>query len=251
MTQPTDAGAQQQLSQTMIDLRDVRFAFPNSDFTLHVPSLQVDAGSTVAIVGPSGSGKTTLLNLIAGILVPTSGKLTTHGTDVGGLSPAARRRFRLQTIGLVFQEFELLEHLQVFDNILLPSRLTPEIRVDASLRERVGALAEELGIADKLARYVRKLSQGERQRVALCRALLLEPPLLLCDEPTGALDIATGKVVLEALNEINRRIHTTLILITHNAAIADLADRVIQMRDGHVHEITTNTCPKPVDELSW
>ena len=239
MTQPTDAGAQQQLSQTMIDLRDVRFAFPNSDFTLHVPSLQVDAGSTVAIVGPSGSGKTTLLNLIAGILVPTSGNLTTHGTDVGGLSPAARRRFRLQTIGLVFQEFELLEHLQVFDNILLPSRLTPEIRVDASLRERVGALAEELGIADKLARYVRKLSQGERQRVALCRALLLEPPLLLCDEPTGNLDPANQELVLDTLFRYVTRNHTTLLTVTH--------DHEMLPRFDHTVDFSTLQRPREAD----
>lgn len=214
----------------MIDLNNIRFSFSGSDFTLHVPSLQVDAGSTVAMVGPSGSGKTTLLNLIAGILLPASGKITTHGTDIHSLSAAARRRFRVTKIGLVFQEFELLEHLQVLDNILLPCRMTSAIRIDASLRTRASELAKELGIADKLQRYVRQLSQGERQRVALCRALLLEPPLLLCDEPTGNLDPVNKEIVLDMLFRYVKRNHTTLLTVTHDHDMLSRFDRTIDFK---------------------
>lgn len=227
MAEQTQAASQRQLPQTMIDLNDVRFSFPNSDFTLHVPSLQVAAGSTVAIVGPSGSGKTTLLNLIAGILRPGSGKIRTNDTEVDSLTAAARRRFRVKTIGLVFQEFELLEHLQVLDNILLPCRITSEIRIDATLRARASALAAELGIADKLKRYVRKLSQGERQRVALCRALLLEPPLLLCDEPTGNLDPVNKELVLDILFAYVQRNRTTLLTVTHDHDMLSRFDRTV------------------------
>ena len=160
--------------------------------------------------------KTTLLHLIAGILVPHGGSVSTHAVEVSALREAARRDFRLRNIGLVFQEFELLEHLSVLDNILLPCRISPAIRLRQSHRDRATELARDVGLADKLRRYVRKLSQGERQRVALCRALLLEPPLLLCDEPTGNLDPVNKSQVLKLLFDYVHAHDTTLLTVTHD-----------------------------------
>jgi putative ABC transport system ATP-binding protein len=211
----------------MIAVSSVEFAYSASAFRLCVAELTVQTGATVAVIGPSGSGKTTLLNLIAGILVPSSGHITTGGVKISSLGETARRDFRIREIGLVFQEFELLEHLNVLDNILLPCRITSSIRVSSGLRDRAAELANEMGIADKLRRYVRRLSQGERQRVALCRALLLEPPLLLCDEPTGNLDPVNKEHVLEILFDYVRRSSTTLLAVTHDHQLLPRFDETI------------------------
>jgi putative ABC transport system ATP-binding protein len=195
-----------------------------------VTELHVAAGATVAVIGPSGSGKTTLLNLVAGILVPDSGRVTTDGVEVSSLQESARRDFRVHQIGLVFQEFELLEHLTVLDNILLPCRIVSSISVNQRRRDRAAELAAEIGIEDKLDRYVRKLSQGERQRVALCRALLLEPPLLLCDEPTGNLDPANKAHVLDVLFDYVNRHKTTMLTVTHDHQLLDRFDETIDFK---------------------
>ena len=167
----------------MIEIRGLRFAYGEGDFSLRVPELAVADGETVAIVGPSGSGKTTLLNLIAGNALPQSGTVTTNKHEVSGLHDAARRSFRISNIGLVFQEFELLEYLTVLDNILLPYRINRTLRMDAEVRRRAKEIAARVGIEDKLRRYPDHLSQGEKQRVAVVRALVVQPPLLLADEP--------------------------------------------------------------------
>ncbi len=211
----------------MIDIKDIEFAYAGSDFRLRVPELTVSRGATVALIGPSGSGKTTILNLIAGILVPRAGRVATNEVEVSALSDAARRAFRIRNVGLVFQEFELLEHLSVLDNILLPCRITPAIRLQQTHCDRAAELAREVGIADKLKRYVRKLSQGERQRVAICRALLLEPPLLLCDEPTGNLDPANKTHVLSILFDYVHGHDTTLLTVTHDHALLAQFDETI------------------------
>jgi putative ABC transport system ATP-binding protein len=199
-----------------------------------VPELHVAAGTTVAVIGPSGSGKTTLLNLVAGIAVPESGRVTTGGVEVSSLRPSERRDFRVHQIGLVFQEFELLEHLNVLDNILLPCRIVSSISVNPQRRDRAAELAGEIGIEDKLHRYAGNLSQGERQRVALCRALLLEPPLLLCDEPTGNLDPANKEHVLDVLFDYVSRHQTTMLTVTHDHQMLHRFDETIdfeRMRD--------------------
>ncbi len=239
------------IPSNMIDIKDIEFAYAGSDFRLRVPELTVSRGATVALIGPSGSGKTTILNLIAGILVPRAGRVATNEVEVSALSDAARRAFRIRNVGLVFQEFELLEHLSVLDNILLPCRITPAIRLQQTHCDRAAELAREVGIADKLKRYVRKLSQGERQRVAICRALLLEPPLLLCDEPTGELDFETGRVILELLRRLNRDNGQTIMVVTHNAVIGDTADRVVRLRAGSVVEDRRNPKPRPAGDLVW
>lgn len=211
----------------MIDMKDIEFAYAGSDFRLCVPELTVPRGATVALIGPSGSGKTTILNLVAGILVPRAGHVSTNEIEVSSLGEGARRAFRLQNVGLVFQEFELLEHLSVLDNILLPCRIAPAIRLQQTHRNRAAELAREVGLADQLRRYVRKLSQGERQRVAICRALLLEPPLLLCDEPTGNLDPANKSQVLNILCDYVRGHDATLLTVTHDHALLSQFDVTI------------------------
>ena len=223
----------------MIALKDVEFSYPHSSFCLRVPEMIISQGATVALIGPSGSGKTTILNLIAGVLVPGSGLISTNEVQLSKLSDNARRAFRIQNIGLVFQEFELIEHLNVLDNILLPCRITPAIRLQQAHRERAAELAREVGLADKLRRYVRQLSQGERQRVALCRALLLEPPLLLCDEPTGNLDPINKLHVLDVLFDYVRRHDTTLLTVTHDHELLSRFDETIDCKQFHTNSEAT------------
>ncbi len=215
----------------MIEIEGLQFSYSESDFSLQVPALAVASGETVAIVGPSGSGKTTLLNLIAGNATPASGKVTTNGREVSGLHDAARRDFRIANIGLVFQEFELLEYLNVLDNILLPYRINRTLELDAGVRRRAEAIAERVGIADKLGRYANRLSQGEKQRVAVVRALVVEPPLLLADEPTGNLDPANKDRVLDILFEYADDNAATLVAVTHDHDILPRFGRVIDFRD--------------------
>ena len=223
----------------MIALKDVEFSYPHSSFCLRVPEMIISQGTTVALIGPSGSGKTTILNLIAGVLVPGSGLISTNEVQLSKLSDNARRAFRIQNIGLVFQEFELIEHLDVLDNILLPCRITPAIRLQQAHRERAAELASEVGLADKLRRYARQLSQGERQRVALCRALLLEPPLLLCDEPTGNLDPINKLHVLDVLFDYVRRHDTTLLTVTHDHELLSRFDETIDCKQFHTNSEAT------------
>jgi len=217
----------------MIQITNLEFQYHQSDFRLCVPEMSVPAGATVAVVGPSGSGKTTLLNLVAGILTTSAGRVMTNKVDLATLREPARRDFRIRKVGLVFQEFELLEHLNVLDNILLPCRISPAIQLRSEHRDRATHLARDLGIDDKLNRTVRKLSQGERQRVALCRALLLEPPLLLCDEPTGNLDPTSKEHVLDILFAYVRRHGTTLLTVTHDHELLPRFDETIDFRQFH------------------
>jgi len=214
----------------MIQITDLDFKYKEGSFRLHVPDLRVQRGETVAVIGPSGSGKTTLLNLIAGILRTSAGTISVDDIQIAGLDDRARRRFRIRHIGLVFQEFELLAHLNVLDNILLAYRIQPGLTAESPTRERAKRLAREMGIEDKLRRYVHHLSQGERQRVAVCRALLHEPPLLLCDEPTGNLDPLNKKHVLDILFDYVRRTGTTLLTVTHNHDVLSRFDRVIDFK---------------------
>ena len=212
----------------MISISNLEFSYREGGFSLRVPELSIDGGATVAVIGPSGTGKTTLLNLIAGILIPESGSVTLHDTTVSGLGDAARRDFRIQNIGLVFQEFELLSYLDILDNILLPYRIAPVLTLDAAVRDRARALAHSVGIGDKLHRHVGLLSQGERQRVAICRALLVQPQLLLADEPTGNLDPSNKGRVLDILFDYVSKSGATMITVTHDH---DLLSRYVRVID--------------------
>jgi len=214
----------------MISISDLRFRYSEGGFALHVPELAIESGERVAIIGPSGSGKTTLLNLIAGIRSPQSGKVVTNQVDLSELADGARRDFRIRNIGLVFQEFELLEYLNVLDNILLPYRINASLDLTKKVRQRAVELAGMMGIGDKVSRNVRQLSQGEKQRVAVCRALLAEPPLLLADEPTGNLDPTNKDRVLDILVEYAESKGSTLVTVTHDHDLLSRFQRIIDFK---------------------
>lgn len=215
----------------MIVLNDIAFYYPGKEFSLEIPQLSIEESTTTAIIGPSGTGKTTLLNLMAGYFVPEKGKVVVDGTGVSSLSEKERSAFRINNIGLVFQEFELMEYLNVLDNILLPYRLSSSLKLDKKVVERAKQLAKKVHIEDKLNRNVSRLSQGERQRVAICRALLPEPPVLLCDEPTGNLDPENKLIVLEFLMQEVKERGTTLVVVTHDHQLLPYFENVIDFSD--------------------
>ena len=210
----------------MIKVSELKFAY-SREFELALESLEIQEGERVAIVGPSGSGKTTLLNLLAGILTPQSGVIQIGKTEVSKLSDAQRRLFRLQNLGLVFQEFELVEYLTTLDNILLPFRLHNAMRLDPSVKQRAIELTQRLEVGDKLHRLPARLSQGERQRVAICRALINTPKYLFTDEPTGNLDPINKMRVLELLMDVVKSDRHTLVTVTHDHDLLEQFDRVI------------------------
>jgi putative ABC transport system ATP-binding protein len=215
----------------MIEIRNLQFNYGGTGFRLSIPRLDVASGTHAAFIGPSGCGKTTLLNLIAGIVVPRAGSIRLGDLDVAALPDARRRDHRITRIGLVFQEFELLEYLSVRDNILLPYRINAALRLDAGVRRRAEALAAAVGIANKLQRHPDELSQGERQRAAVCRALLPSPDLLLADEPTGNLDPANKGRVLDMLLQQADEAGATLVAATHDHDLLGRFDRVFDFKD--------------------
>jgi len=193
-------------------------------------SLDVERGDAVAVIGPSGSGKSTLLGLIAGLDTPTGGTIIVGGVDVTRLGEAALARFRRQTIGYVFQSYHLIPTLTAAENVAVPLELAGARGVGARTR----ALLEQVGLGERAHHYPVQLSGGEQQRVALARAVALDPPLLLADEPTGNLDSATGAAIIDLLFALNRERGSTLLLVTHDPALAERADRVVSLRDGRV-----------------
>jgi putative ABC transport system ATP-binding protein len=221
------------VSTPVVRIRDLEFRYREGEFRLRVPELDVEKGASLAFVGPSGSGKTTLLHLIAGIVAPGSGRVETAGVDVTALSESERRRFRIRNVGLVFQELELLEYLSVLDNILLSYRIHPALVLTKDVEEEARRVAEAAGIGDKLNRYPGQLSQGERQRVAVCRAVLAKPALLLADEPTGNLDPKNKGRVLDILFEGAKTSGATLVTVTHDRDLLERFERVIDFQDFH------------------
>lgn len=215
----------------MIALQAVSFQHPNGrevePFHLDVPELSIDTGEKVAIVGPSGSGKTTLLNLISGLFLPNTGSVRVLDTEVSALPDSERRRFRLSRLGMVFQDFELLDYLDAMDNILLPSRINAGLTLNEPLRQRAQSLAEGAGISALLKRHPGDLSQGEKQRVALCRALLPQPKVILADEATGNLDPINKERIMSLLVERAKTEGATLLAVTHDHNLLHWFDRVI------------------------
>ena len=193
-------------------------------------SLEVPAGQFVAIAGPSGSGKSTLLGLIAGLDQPTGGRIEVAGVTITGLDEDALARFRGDHVGYVFQSFHLIPTLTALENVAVPLELAGA----ADAAARAAALLGDVGLAERAHHYPVQLSGGEQQRVAVARALARRPRLLLADEPTGNLDSATGKQIIELLVGANRRLGSTLVLVTHDAALAAHADRVITLHDGRI-----------------
>lgn len=194
---------------------------------MFIPELEISASECVAVVGPSGSGKTTLLNLLAGTLVPQSGAIKVAGQQLNGMTEGARRRFRIDRVGQVFQAFELLEYLTVGENILLPRLIDPARKGDAESQERIETLLTSVGLRDKANKRPSELSHGERQRVAVCRAMLNHPQLLLADEPTGNLDQANKQKVVDLLIEQAREHRSMLLMVTHDRSMLDAFERVI------------------------
>jgi putative ABC transport system ATP-binding protein len=215
----------------MINVQSLDFRYPSGDFCLSIADFTVAQGEKLAVIGPSGSGKTTLLNLIAGIIHPNSGSIQVGDVQVDQLNDAQRRRFRISNIGFVFQDFELLEYLSVLDNILHPFRISKALKLDQSVRQRATQLAEKMAIADKLKRSVSYLSQGERQRVAICRAMLTNPDLILADEATGNLDPKNKTHILELLFKSVEDNKATLLAVTHDHELLPHFDRVVDFQE--------------------
>jgi putative ABC transport system ATP-binding protein len=215
----------------MIELRGVSRTVPSGGMPLtilHPIDLFVPAGQSLAITGPSGSGKSTLLGLIAGLDAPTSGTVLIDGTDITRLGEDALARLRGEKIGFVFQFFHLIPSLTARENVLVPMELAK--RRDAA--GRADALLEEVGLQDRGHHYPSQLSGGEQQRIAIARALANDPPIVLADEPTGNLDSANGRHIMDLLVEVNRSRRTTLVLVTHDATLAALAAAQLALRDG-------------------
>jgi len=213
----------------MIEFTDITFAYPGSAFRLGVSSLRVAPGEKAVIIGPSGSGKTTLLNMAAGIVLPDAGTVRVDGEAISQQSDAARRNFRAGRVGMVFQEFELLEYLTVFENILLPYRINPALKLTDAVRATAADLAATAGITETLKRRPNRLSQGERQRVAICRALVTRPAIILADEPTGNLDPATSRTIVDLLLAQAAAASATLMMVTHDHTLLDRFDRTIDI----------------------
>lgn len=209
------------LSKQVLDANGELHILREIDFT-------VQAGSTLAIVGASGSGKSTLLGLLAGLDIPTQGTVKLDGIDIFSLDEDGRAALRKKKLGFVFQSFQLLGHLNAVENVMLPL----ELRGDDHVREKAEAMLARVGLSARIKHYPKYLSGGEQQRVALARAFVSEPPLLFADEPTGSLDAATGESVIRLMFELNQERGSTLVLVTHDVAIAALCARTITIAAG-------------------
>jgi len=207
-------------------------------------SLDVYRGEFIVVLGPSGSGKTTLLNLLGGIDTPSEGRIVVGGRDIGRFSDGELTEYRRRSVGFVFQFFNLIPTLTAIENVELASDLLQEHREPR-------AVLDEVGLGDRLDHFPSELSGGEQQRVAVARALVTDPPLVLCDEPTGNLDEETGKKVLGVMRELGRRRDKTFILVTHNSVIGEMADRIVRLRDGRIASVVVNETPAEPEEISW
>jgi putative ABC transport system ATP-binding protein len=216
-----------------IRIEKIRFSYSRYEpgFALNIPELNISSGSQIAVIGPSGSGKSTLLHLIAGILVPDAGSISVDSILVSSLSDRERRAFRILRVGFVFQDFELIDYLNVTDNILLPYRLNAHLSMSDRTNQRMLELSRRLGLQDKLKRSVDQLSQGERQRVAIGRALVHEPGLILADEPTGNLDPVNKMRIVDLLRREASDHGATLVMVTHDHDLLAGWDRVLDFKD--------------------
>lgn len=223
------------MTEPIIGIRDLRKTFRSGDVDVHAlrgVDLAVEHGEFLAVVGPSGSGKSTLFHILGGLTPPTSGSVLIDGQDLMKLSDSGRTNLRKKSVGFVFQKYNLLPTLTVRDNIEIARDIA---NMTGPLDTQFQEILEILGIANKLDRKPRQLSGGEQQRVAIARAIVNHPAILLADEPTGNLDTENSTLVLDLLRNLNKKIGQTILMITHDPEAAAFADRIVHMRDGHLH----------------
>ena len=211
---------------------------------LNKASFSIDKGELVCVLGPSGAGKTTALNILGGMDEATSGSLIVDDEEINNLSSKQLIKYRRNDIGFVFQFYNLVQNLTALENVELAVQLCKDHLNPKTILKKVG-------LEKRINNFPSQLSGGEQQRVAIARAISKNPKLLLCDEPTGALDYKTGKQILKLLEEVCRKEKMTVIIITHNSAIAPMADKVIKFKNGSVEEIIINKRPKNIDEIEW
>jgi putative ABC transport system ATP-binding protein len=231
----------------LLQLSDVRRTFTMGEVSVEVlkgVTLQIFRGDFMAVVGPSGSGKTTILNLIGGLDWPTEGTIAYKDRDLTRASPRELTQYRRDEVGFVFQFYNLVPNLTARENLLIATEISHRpLDVDDVL--------QMVGLTERAGHFPSQLSGGEQQRVAIARAVVKNPELLLCDEPTGALDFQTGKKVLRLLVDLNKNLGKTVVVITHNASLAQVADRVIHLRSGEVSEEHVNERPIAPEEVVW
>ncbi len=232
---------------TLIEVRELSKDYLMGEVTVQAlrdVSLKIEVGEFIVILGQSGSGKSTLLNIIGGMDTPTSGEIFYQGRSLVGMKERELTEYRREHVGFVFQFFALMSYLTAKENVELATEI-------ASNPLSVEQVLVDVGLADRTEHFPAQLSGGEQQRVAIARAIAKNAELLLCDEPTGALDSATGVEVLRALKEVHEKYNKTIIIITHNATIAEIADRVIRLSNGQIIEDYTNKNPISVDGIEW
>ncbi len=211
---------------------------------LHDATFSVEKGELVVIVGPSGAGKTTLLNILGGMDTLTTGTVLLDGQDVSAMNKKQLTQYRRQDTGFVFQFYNLIGNLTALENVQLANQICAN-PLDAA------QVLREVGLEERMKNFPSQLSGGEQQRVAIARALAKNPKLLLCDEPTGALDYKTGKAILKLLQDTGRKTGMTVIIITHNSALTAMADRVIRVKNGTVESVAVNAHPQDISEIEW
>ncbi len=211
---------------------------------LHDASFEIEKGELAVIVGPSGAGKTTLLNILGGMDTLTGGKVMLDGVEISGMNKKQLTQYRRDQVGFVFQFYNLIGNLTALENVELANQICKN-PLDAA------EILRQVGLADRMHNFPSQLSGGEQQRVAIARALAKNPKLLLCDEPTGALDYQTGKAILQLLQDTGRKTGMTVIIITHNSALTAMADRVIKVRSGTVTSVRVNEHPQDIAEIEW
>ena len=230
-----------------VTLRDVRKEYRMGEVLIKASdgiSFELEKGEFVVIVGPSGAGKTTVLNMLGGMDTCDSGEIIVDGQDIARLKKKEITRYRRYDIGFVFQFDNLVQNLTAKENVELATQICRDAADAAQMLEKVG-------LEDRMDNFPAQLSGGEQQRVSIARALAKKPKLLLCDEPTGALDYQTGKHILKLLQDTCRRDGMTVVVITHNSAIAPMADRVIEIKNSKVHGVRMNAHPEPVEQIEW
>ena len=237
---------------TEITLQSVSKTYHMGQVAVHALreiDLEISAGELLVVRGPSGSGKTTLLNLIGGLDTPSSGKITVGSVDIAGYDEKKLEQYRRMQVGFIFQFFNLLPTLTARENVEFALELVEDDR--DKIREKALELLGRVGLDDRADHFPSQLSGGEQQRVAIARALSKDPPILLADEPTGNLDLEMGRKVLKVIQELSQKDGRTVIIVTHNAAIAAMAQRVVHLRDGRIKSVEVNKRPLDADEVEW